>query len=229
MEEQFNKHKLMNRNFLRNTWLISIALFSLVLTFSTQTLHFLIVGFIVIVGLLLFLLWIISLIREESLNKRRKAKSFFAGLGLMFLLGVGLLIFYGLIVNRFLYKTQFHGNSITNLQDGKYYLGCRTCKDLKRGDIVTYPLDEFTDKIGRIVGLPNENIEIEQNKLSINGKISDEPYADWSKWDTTEKITLQLASDEYFALSDKRYFKDMQSFIKNNKFKISNFKAKLFN
>src|SRR6185436_595242 len=42
----------------------------------------------------------------------------------------------------------------------------------KRGDVIVfkYPLDQNTDYIKRVVGLPGETVEVRRNEVFINGK-----------------------------------------------------------
>ncbi len=52
-------------------------------------------------------------------------------------------------------------------------------KPVKRGDIVIfpYPQDPSIDYIKRAVGMPGETLEIRNDKVFINGKLLEEPYA----------------------------------------------------
>ncbi len=59
-------------------------------------------------------------------------------------------------------------------------LGIRVFTDpVKRGDIVIfpYPKNPSIDYIKRTIGLPGETLEIRNDKVFINGKELDEPYA----------------------------------------------------
>ena len=51
--------------------------------------------------------------------------------------------------------------------------------DVKRGDVIVfqYPKDTSRDFVKRVVGLPGETIEMRNNKVYIDGKPIDEPYA----------------------------------------------------
>lgn len=75
----------------------------------------------------------------------------------------------------------------------------------KRGDVIIfrYPLDPSQFFIKRVIGLPGENIEIEDGKVFTNGKVLDE-----SKYlqniDTAGSIEVKLAENEYFVLGDNR-------------------------
>jgi signal peptidase I len=75
----------------------------------------------------------------------------------------------------------------------------------ERGDVVIfrYPLDPSQFFIKRVIGLPGENIKVEDGKVFINGKVLDE-----SKYlqniDTAGSIEVKLAENEYFVLGDNR-------------------------
>lgn len=75
----------------------------------------------------------------------------------------------------------------------------------ERGDVVIfrYPLDPSQFFIKRVIGLPGENIKVEDGKVFINGKVLDE-----SKYlqniDTAGSIEVELAENEYFVLGDNR-------------------------
>src|SRR5436309_11246886 len=51
-------------------------------------------------------------------------------------------------------------------------------RDIRRGDIIVfrYPLQPDTDFVKRVIGMPNDVVEIRDKKVSVNGKQLDEPY-----------------------------------------------------
>jgi len=51
--------------------------------------------------------------------------------------------------------------------------------DPERGDIIVfrYPMDQSRDFVKRVVGLPGETVRVAGEKVFINGKLLDEPYA----------------------------------------------------
>ena len=77
--------------------------------------------------------------------------------------------------------------------------------DPKRYDIVVFPFDDETYYIKRIIGLPNETVQIVNGKICINGKMIKEDYGlepiD-NPGNAVEPITL--GADEYFVLGDNR-------------------------
>jgi len=81
----------------------------------------------------------------------------------------------------------------------------------QRGDVIVfkYPKDPKQYFIKRVIGLPNERLEIKNQKLTVfnaqnpNGMTIDETYlpaGDITKGDET----IQLKSNEYFVLGDNR-------------------------
>ncbi len=82
-------------------------------------------------------------------------------------------------------------------------------EDPKRGDIVVlrYPRNPSKFFIKRIVGLPNETIEIKEGVVRIKTKTNPigfqltEPYVEFKKSDAT---TRELGKSEYFVMGDNR-------------------------
>ena len=73
--------------------------------------------------------------------------------------------------------------------------------DVKRLDIVVINNEKENDKIiKRVIGLPNETIKYENNKLYINGEelISD------IKFENTNDFETKTGDNEYFVLGDNR-------------------------
>jgi signal peptidase I len=81
----------------------------------------------------------------------------------------------------------------------------------KRGDLVVFahPEDHSLDYIKRIVGLPGDTIEFKDKALYINGKLLEEPYAQYAEdileRDPTYRLgPIVLPEDKYFVLGDNR-------------------------
>jgi signal peptidase I len=88
-----------------------------------------------------------------------------------------------------------------NLNDGDilllYKLG-----SIKRNDIVVINYEEDDEIIiKRVIGLPNETVEIKNNTIYINGEKIDNSYA---YGETSDYSKITLGSDEYFVLGDNR-------------------------
>lgn len=93
------------------------------------------------------------------------------------------------------------------LRDGDRIFIERNPEKLDRGDIIIfyYPADQTKSFIKRIVGLPNETVEVREGKVMINGRIIEEPYIDAKfnkSWRNTAEI--KLGEDSYYVLGDNR-------------------------
>ena len=74
-------------------------------------------------------------------------------------------------------------------------------KDVERFDIVVLNNEEDNDRIiKRIIGLPNETIEYNNNQLYVNGKLVEQNY----EVEATEDFTVVTKENEYFVLGDNR-------------------------
>lgn len=78
--------------------------------------------------------------------------------------------------------------------------------DPERGDIVIfkYPDDESQDFVKRIIGLPNDIVQIKNGHVYINGEELDEPYIRDYMLDDGETYTYIVPEDCYFMLGDNR-------------------------
>ncbi len=94
----------------------------------------------------------------------------------------------------------------------------------KRGDVIDY-ISSNSERMGRIVGLPNETLQIAPGELVVNGNSLSEPYADWIQWAENRVQNVSLKDDEYLVLFDKRGG-DIQVVKKQNI--IGKFMFKLF-
>lgn len=84
----------------------------------------------------------------------------------------------------------------------------------QRGEVVVfrYPRDPSQFFIKRIMGLPGEEIDIKNGRVTIvnaehpSGFVVDEPYLDPPNRPTYPDVHRKLGSDEYFVLGDNRDF-----------------------
>jgi signal peptidase I len=78
---------------------------------------------------------------------------------------------------------------------------------IKRGDIVVllYPDDPSKSYIKRVVGLPGEEVNVENGKLYINGMQIDEPYLD-SDYISSDSMpgSVHVKEHHYFVMGDNR-------------------------
>lgn len=73
--------------------------------------------------------------------------------------------------------------------------------DVDRFDIVVLNNEQDGDKIiKRVIGLPNETIEYNNNNLYVNGKLVEQHYV----VQDTEDFTIKTGDGEYFVLGDNR-------------------------
>jgi signal peptidase I len=78
---------------------------------------------------------------------------------------------------------------------------------IKRGDIVVllYPDDPSKSYIKRVVGLPGEQVNVDNGKLYIDGRPIDEPYLD-SEYLSADSMPgpVDVKAHHYFVLGDNR-------------------------
>ena len=77
---------------------------------------------------------------------------------------------------------------------------------VERGDIVVfwYPKDPSKSFIKRVIGLPEEKVEIRSGMVLINNRRLKEPYVDRSYLDHLSYGPAQVPPDHYFVLGDRR-------------------------
>ena len=78
-------------------------------------------------------------------------------------------------------------------------------KDIKRFDIVVIKLDD-KKIIKRVIGLPNEVVEVKDNTIYINGKEINDPYAstDTDDFNMAEIGLIKIPGDSYLVMGDNR-------------------------
>lgn len=76
----------------------------------------------------------------------------------------------------------------------------------QRGDIVILqsPVEEHTEYVKRVVGLPGEEISIHDGKVYINGKVYEESYTSSPQTQIYNQSDWKLKQDEYFLMGDNR-------------------------
>ena len=78
---------------------------------------------------------------------------------------------------------------------------------IKRGDIITFQGrdKEHTSMIKRVIGLPNETVEIIDGNIYVDGSLLDEEYIHIKYTQNNElNSTMKLGNDEYFVMGDNR-------------------------
>ena len=78
---------------------------------------------------------------------------------------------------------------------------------IERGEIVIfyYPFDESKSYIKRVVGLPNDRVEIREGQVFVNGEEVPEPYVD-SKNNQAQRSSNEITvpGNSYYVLGDNR-------------------------
>lgn len=102
----------------------------------------------------------------------------------------------------------------SNFEDGDYIFVNELAYEVgqpHRGDVIVfrYPLDQTQFFIKRIIGLPNETVEIKDNKVIVyndqhpEGFVLNEPYLDAGQ-QTLGDLKIKLDDNEYFVMGDNR-------------------------
>jgi len=127
---------------------------------------------------------------------------------------VALAIF--VVVYLFLFQPhQVKGNSMfPNFHDGEYILTDKISYRLglpRRGDVIVFkaPKNEEVDYIKRIIGLPGDEVKLENNSMYINQKRLDESYlpSDYVSLPGSflgENVPVRVPEGQYFVLGDNR-------------------------
>ncbi len=128
--------------------------------------------------------------------------------GLILCMLIAVLISYGIIryvahqtkVEGISMETTLKNNDHIIVEEVSYYF-----HEPRRYDIIVFPFTDNRQYIKRIIGLPNETIQIREGKVYINGAELNETYGN----EIIEKPGLaeeeiKLGKDEYFVLGDNR-------------------------
>lgn len=128
----------------------------------------------------------------------------FAVIALIIVIPIRMFIAQPFVVSGESMYPTFHDGEYLIVDEISYNLGSP-----HRGDVVVfrYPKDPKRFFIKRIIGLPNEQIEINNGQVTIknkenpNGLILDESYTN-EEWNTTDTYTT--GDGEYFVMGDNR-------------------------
>jgi signal peptidase I len=77
---------------------------------------------------------------------------------------------------------------------------------IERGDVVVfwYPLDRSKSFIKRVIGLPNDTVEIRDGRVYLNDKVLQEPYIHPESADYGTYAPIHVPKGEYFVMGDHR-------------------------
>ncbi|MBU0647568.1 signal peptidase I [Patescibacteria group bacterium] len=90
------------------------------------------------------------------------------------------------------------------LSQNDMFIANKLDKDFSRGEIIVFAPIEKEDQttIERIIGLPGENIQINDGHVLIDNQLLSEEYLDQT---TPGQIDIDLSSNEYFVMGDNRH------------------------
>jgi len=94
-----------------------------------------------------------------------------------------------------------------SLNDGDRIFFNRSFEKLERGDIVLfhYPFDQSKSYIKRIIGLPDERVEIREGKVLVNGKDLEEAYVDpRNNQSLRSQKEIVVPPDSFYVMGDNR-------------------------
>lgn len=91
-----------------------------------------------------------------------------------------------IFINKFIYR---------------FHLG-----EVEHGDMVVfwYPYDPTKSYIKRVIGVPGDQVEIDQGTVILNGKRLVESYVPQEYRDSAPMVLTKVPPDEYFVLGDHR-------------------------
>jgi signal peptidase I len=126
-------------------------------------------------------------------------------IGVTFLVLVGLGVWGYLYFNAHYYFVKGEGISMSpTLPDGTIVLIQKDGYELHRGDIISYTVPgEKLGRIKRIVGMPGETIEGDDNRILINGKPLKEPYLK-TQQEFYNFMPVKIPPKHVFVLGDYR-------------------------
>lgn len=120
------------------------------------------------------------------------------------------LISFGIFLFVYIFLVQPHRvqgiSMLPSFDDGELLLTEKVSYKIsepKKGDVIVFetPVGRKADFIKRIIGLPQDTVTIENNKVIINGILQEENY---TIGETEGNKSITLGKDEYFVLGDNR-------------------------
>lgn len=120
---------------------------------------------------------------------------------------IGVAIISFILLKFILIPCEVHGTSMYPLlkeNDRAYSFIITRNAGINRFDICVIEVnDEGKDKliVKRVIGLPNDTIEYKNNKLYVNGALTNEDYLQEVN---TQDLKITLGDDEYYCLGDNR-------------------------
>ncbi len=101
--------------------------------------------------------------------------------------------------------------------------------EIARGDIIVFPNpdDEELLLVKRVIGLPNENVEILDGNIYIDGVELDEPYVSSDIIDKTRNSSYEVPENHVFVLGDNRMVSHDSRYWENKYVDVSTIKGKV--
>lgn len=130
-------------------------------------------------------------------QQNNKASSFFSWLRFLLILIV-VFIFFKYVIGI----TVISGNSMTpTLEDNDIIITSNLIYTPERNDIVVYENDQGKHIIKRVIGLPNESVEIKDGIVFVEGKPQNENYTTGTPRNMDE---VTIPENSYFLVGDNR-------------------------
>ncbi|MGL4109701.1 signal peptidase I [Clostridium sp. LP20] len=142
-----------------------------------------------------------TLVSTGETKVKKKQNIFFE-----WVLPIALAFAIALLIKQFLiFKVYIpSGSMIPTLNEGDHLFVSRVYNldNIKRGDILVFYSEELNDTlIKRVIGLPGDNIEIKDGKVSVNGE---EINQDYVKNEDQSYGEFNVPEGKYFFLGDNR-------------------------
>jgi signal peptidase I len=158
---------------------------------------------LVIIGLTGLVLYLIPLFQPKNASQKEAwLKNWF-----QFTKNIDLVLIIGLLFRAFVLQPYIvDGSSMEETYHNNEYLLVDQItyrfREPKIGEVIVFhpPIDENTNYIKRIIGLPGDTVEIQNNTVSVNGHVIAEPFT------YPNSITRTFESDYKVTLKEKEYF-----------------------
>lgn len=123
------------------------------------------------------------------------------------MIGLWAVLFVGNPLSKGIIPVVVSGESMSpTLHTGDYIIMKRMDNEIKRGDIVVFHYPENSSRllVKRVVALPNDLIQIRDQKIFVNEILVKEEEYLGQEIKTPGNISYELKSSEYFVLGDNR-------------------------
>ncbi|HLU47610.1 MAG TPA: signal peptidase I [Planctomycetota bacterium] len=98
---------------------------------------------------------------------------------------------------------------LPTFHDGEKVVVLKSFYEVQRGDVIIFSSteDPSKDLIKRVIGIPGDRVEIEGDRVWVNGTLLEESYVyegRSSAWSDPKKICVDVGPNEYFVMGDNR-------------------------